>query len=63
MMMVYDPEKRPSAHMLLQHPYFDDLDASRCYSRAGDYEEATNGRMSSAAPIAALAAVREEGLE
>jgi len=61
-MMVYDPEKRPSAHLLLQHPYFEDLDAHRCYRKAGDYAEVTNGRQS-AAPLAALAAVQEEGTE
>jgi len=58
-MMVYDSDKRPSAHLLLQHPYFEDIAENRFYRRAGGYV----GRMDRAfspPQNAALAAVQEE---
>lgn len=58
-MMVYDPDKRPSAHLLLQHPYFEDIDANKCYRKSGGYEGQTD-EILSPPPLAALAAVQEE---
>jgi len=50
--MMYDPEKRPSAHMLLQHPYFEDITENIYYIKAATKDnELTNGS------LAALAAV------
>jgi len=51
-MMIYDPEKRPSAHMLLQHPYFEDITKNIYFIKAATKDnEPTNGS------LAALAAV------
>jgi len=33
-MMVYAPEKRPNAHLLLQHPYFENITENRCSIKA-----------------------------
>jgi len=50
--MIYDPEKRPSAHMLLQHPYFEDITENNYFTEAGTKDsELANGS------LAALAAV------
>jgi hypothetical protein len=32
-MLEYDPQRRVSASMALQHPYFDDLDKARMLLR------------------------------
>lgn len=58
-MMVYDSEKRPSAHLLLQHPYFEDIGENKCYRKAGAYAGG-NGRALSPPDRAALAAVHKE---
>jgi len=56
-MMVYDPDKRPSAHLLLQHPYFEDIAENNSYRKAGGY---VPGIDAASPPLAAMAAVQEE---
>jgi len=56
--MVFDPEKRPSAHLLLQHPYFEDIAENQFLKKAGGHVGHTDDLLSP--PIlATLAAVQE----
>jgi len=52
-MMIYDPEKRPSAHMLLQHPYFEDITKNIYFIKAAMKDK----ELTNANSLAALAAV------
>jgi len=54
-MMVYDPEMRPSAHLLLQHPYFEDIVKNSYFIKASEMDGAL-----SVPSRAALAAVQEQ---
>jgi len=59
--MVYDPEKRPSAHLLLQHPYFEDV-AENKYLKVVDGNNGYVGQaddLMSPPSLSALAAVKE----
>jgi len=56
-MMVFDPEKRPSARLLLQHPYFEDIAENKCLKKAGGHVVHTDD-LFSPPPLAALAAVQ-----
>jgi len=52
--MVYDPEKRPSADLLLQHPYFEDITENSYFIKHSEIDGALS------APSLAVLAVVEE---